>query len=125
MAAIVFLLVSASLTGEWLMASQWRDHVKDYVYLVDLDEEYNIPTYFSVTLTVFAGALFTAIATRAAHRDVSKWLSLAVGFCGMAYDKLFMVHERLILPIRNLLGGVHLGIFYYAWVVPGTTLVGL
>lgn len=41
----------------------------------------------------------------------------------MAYDEAFQVHEMLIVPFRGLLGNSNLGIFYYAWVIPGIAVV--
>ena len=43
----------------------------------------------------------------------------------MSYDEAFQLHEKLISPMRNLLGNEDLGIFYFAWVLPGIILVAL
>ncbi len=36
----------------------------------------------------------------------------------MAVDEAFVLHERLIKPMRAYLGDEPYGIFYFAWVVP-------
>ena len=54
---------------------------------------------------------------------MSKWTILSFGFLYMAYDEAFLVHELLIVPVRTLLGNSNLGVFYYAWVIPGIALV--
>jgi hypothetical protein len=41
----------------------------------------------------------------------------------MAADEVASFHERLIAPMRELWGGQDLGVFYFAWVVPGMLLV--
>ena len=41
----------------------------------------------------------------------------------MAFDEIASVHERLIEPMRTLLGKENLGVFYFAWVVPAIFLV--
>ena len=41
----------------------------------------------------------------------------------MAFDEGFSVHERLIGPFRGLMSNHDLGVFYYAWVIPGIALV--
>jgi hypothetical protein len=107
-------LIAASLIGEWLVMMPDQMTIKNYFYLVDLDQEYNMPTYFSVVLMLFAGAILMTIAARTVHDGISKWIILGSGFFAMACDELFMLHERLIFPVRSLLGNVHLGIFYYA-----------
>lgn len=77
-------------------------------------------------LLIFSAFLLAAVAVLTGKRqasDLSKWLILSIGFLCMAYDGAFLVHERLIHPIRSLLGHASLGIFYYAWVIPGAVLV--
>lgn len=119
-------LVLVSLAGDILQFTQWHAYTEKLFPLFDLDEEYNIPTFFSVMLLIFAGLLLAVITMQTGRRqasDLSKWLILSLGFFCMAYDEAFLVHERLIHPIRSLLGNSSLGIFYYAWVIPGMTLV--
>jgi hypothetical protein len=41
----------------------------------------------------------------------------------MAADEILSLHERLIMPVRQLLGTDHYGVFYYAWVIPGILIV--
>jgi hypothetical protein len=126
--SVALFLIFASLGGDLMQFFQGsdNDYVKTLFPLFDLDEEYNVPTYFSVTLMIFAALLLAAIAILAGkrqHSDISKWALLAAGFLCMAYDEVFMVHERLIHPIRAMWGKSSLGIFYYAWVIPGVALV--
>ncbi len=40
----------------------------------------------------------------------------------MGFDEAFQAHERLNDPIRRVLGGGRLGVFSFAWVVPGLVL---
>lgn len=126
--SIASILVIASLAGDVLHFTPWHVHTERLFPLFDLDDEYNVPTFFSVTLLLMAGSLLAAIALLTGTRpisDLSKWLILSLGFFCMAYDEAFLVHERLIHPVRSLLGNSSLGIFYYAWVIPGAALVFL
>jgi hypothetical protein len=119
-------LVLASLAGDMLQFTQWHAYTDRLFPFFDLDDEYNIPTFFSVMLLIFAALLLAAVALLTGKRpasDLSKWLILSFGFLCMAYDEAFLVHERLIHPVRSLLGNASLGIFYYAWVIPGAALV--
>lgn len=121
-------LILASLARDILHFTPWHVHTEKLFSLFDLDDEYNIPTFFSVMLPLDTAMLLAAIALLTGTRPVSdlcKWLILSLGFFCMAYDEAFLVNERLIHPIRSLLGNASLGIFYYAWVIPGAALVFL
>lgn len=104
-------------------------HYDQHVWLgnlIDLDRERNIPALFSVTLLLAASLLLTLVAVVERRRrtlDASKWVLLAAGFLLMALDESASIHEGLIRPMRHLLGGQQLGIFYFAWVLPGIALV--
>jgi hypothetical protein len=43
----------------------------------------------------------------------------------MAIDEAWSFHEMLVDPVRGLLGHDSLGMFYYAWVIPGMAGVGI
>ncbi|MEQ1655857.1 MAG: hypothetical protein ABL960_09185 [Nitrospira sp.] len=73
-------------------------------------------------------ALITLLKRQQQDPDVSKWMILAGGFFYLATDEGWSLHERLIDPVRGLLGHGDLGIFYYAWVIPamaGVALLGV
>jgi tetratricopeptide (TPR) repeat protein len=75
----------------------------DWVF-VDLDEEYNLPTYFQTALLASASvlaacALFVEAAalTRAGGRrfwPLLSWAGVSVLFLGMALDESLVIHER-------------------------------
>lgn len=93
-----------------------------------VDRESNVSAFFSALLLIAASALLAGISmlSRAqTSRDHRYWLALAAGFLFMAFDEIAEVHERLIEPIRNMLGGGDLGVLYYAWVIPGVAVVML
>lgn len=124
--ATAAFLILASLAGLFSTYGLGHGSLKGLVWLFDLDQERNIPTFFSVLLLLFATLLLAVIAVlkwtqKAPH--VSKWVILSCGFLLMAFDEGFSAHERLIPPIRELLGDGHLGIFHFAWVIPGIALV--
>lgn len=93
--------------------------------LVTLDGEHNIPALFSTGLLVGASLLLALVAYLARVQrsgDVSKWLILAAGFAFMGLDESLSFHERLIEPVRHMMGGQQLGLFFFAWVVPAIVL---
>ena len=126
LAAVAFLLVVAS-TG-WQIAAYMTGH--EYIYglvpLFYLDAEQNIPTFFSSFLLLFAALLLlviTVLERNQAAARVSHWAVLSCGFFFMAIDEFISLHERLMEPTRRLLGGGDLGIFCFAWVIPGIALI--
>ncbi len=123
----VLLLVASVIAGMWEYGFD-QDSVTTLVHLFELNEELNVPSFFSTLLLLGAGLILACVTQlKRAGGDpmVSKWATLSVGFVVMAYDEAFSVHERLVTPMRSLLGGHEPGVLYYAWVVPGIVLVVL
>ncbi len=124
--AVAFLLILASIGGQLTKYLLGHDLVYGLVPLFYLDAERNIPTLFSVLLLLCAALLLTVITVlkkRQKDPDVSRWAILAFGFVLMAVDEAWSIHEKLVMPVRALLGDGPLGIFYFAWVVPGIVVV--
>lgn len=95
------------------------------VHFLSLDSEQSLPAFFS-TLLLFTSALLLILIARLdrdAPERASKWRVLAGGFLLMSLDEACSIHERLILPVRHLLGDGELGLFYFAWVIPGSLVV--
>ncbi|MET0027192.1 MAG: hypothetical protein ABW101_06105 [Candidatus Thiodiazotropha sp.] len=123
---VAALLILASIIGQVSKYGFHHDSLKGMVSLFYLDEEYNIPTFFTLLLMTFISfflALKAIINSKTGDPHTSKWIMLSTGFLYMAFDEAFSVHERLTLPFRNLLGGENYGVFYYAWVIPAIILV--
>lgn len=123
---VVILLILAS--GIAQLASRFTGH--EYIYglvpLLNLDAEQNIPTFFSTFLLLFADLLLwiiTVLKRNQMDPRVSYWTLLSFGFLCMAVDEASSLHELLVRPMRMLLGDGSLGIFYFAWVIPGIVLV--
>jgi hypothetical protein len=124
--AVAFLLVLASIGGQLIKYLLGHEHVYGLVRLFYVDEEQNIPTLFSVIQLLCAALLLTVITVLKKEEkdpDVSRWAILAFGFLFMAADEAWSIHEKLVTPVRGLLGDGSLGIFYFAWVIPGITVV--
>jgi len=89
------------------------------VRLLDLDEEANIPTYFSVLQLNIAACLLWMIgghARRRADPYARHWMVLAAIFVFLGLDELAQVHELLSHPLRM---SMHVdGMLRYAWVIP-------
>jgi len=122
---VAFFLVLASIAGQ-LMFYMTGNKLYGLVLLFDVDAEYNIPTFFSMLLLLFAALLLSVITIlerkrTAAH--VLHWAILSFGFLFMAIDEVVAIHERLVNPLRRMLGPGNPGVFNFAWVIPGISLV--
>lgn len=123
---VAFLLVLASIGGQLFKYLTGHDYVYGLVPLFDVDVEKNIPTLLSVFLLSFAALLLLVITVLDKQQkapDVSRWAILSFGFLLMAIDEAWSFHEMLNMPVRGLLGDGNLGIFYFAWVIPGVAIV--
>ncbi|MFC5578025.1 hypothetical protein ACFPOA_08400 [Lysobacter niabensis] len=121
--AALFVAINIAMQGYRLFAHQ--EHVTGLA-MMSLDKENNVPALFSILLLFCASlvlALITVLEGKRNGPDVSKWAILAGGFLLMTMDEALSLHEKAIAPLRVLLGGQHLGIFYFAWVIPGIALV--
>lgn len=125
--AVAVLLVLASIGGQLSKYLLGHGNLYGLVKLFYVDAESNFPTLFSIFLLFGAALLLALIAIlkeREGAPDLSKWRILAGGFLLMSVDEAVSLHERLVRPMRALLGDdAQLGIFYYAWVIPGIALV--
>ncbi|WP_156087735.1 hypothetical protein [Lysobacter sp. Root667] len=119
------LLVAANMSMQAYRLIAHQEHVVGLA-MMSMDGENNLPALFS-TLLLFCASLLLALIAVLERRhegiDVSKWAILAAGFMLMAMDESLSFHEKAIAPLRALLGGQHLGIFFFAWVIPGFALV--
>jgi len=124
--AVVLLLLLLSVAG------QFATYVVEHAFLTELaplfyvDQEHNIPTYFSVLLILLAAFLLVIIARNKGGQRLphaSKWMILAFGFFLMAIDEAFEFHERLNIPVGELLGDGAIGVFYFPWTIPAMALV--
>ncbi len=124
--AVVVLLVSlGSELGNIWNATDSKVFPK-LVKAFSVDRELNIPAFFSTMLLLVSSGLLACIAFLSYDGRLSSlryWGVLALGFFWMAFDEIASVHEKLIEPMRVLLGGENLGVFYFAWVVPGIVVV--
>jgi hypothetical protein len=122
---VALLLVLISVGGQ-LLAYRTGPYFYKFVRLFHVDGERNVPTGFAVFLLLFAAlllAVITVIKRQQTDSQVMYWAILSCGFLLMAADEAWTFHEELIPPLRRLLGGEHLGVFYFAWVLPGSVLV--
>lgn len=96
------------------------------VRLFDFDSEANFPTFFSSALLMSSAALSGLIGLVHYQRRQPEWVAwggIALAFCFVSLDEAIGLHEKLIAPIRGMLGLS--GFLYFAWVIPYGLLVCL
>ena len=88
--------------------------------LISLDNESNIPTFFSTILILLSSLILLGIAivTKINRRH---WFGLSAIFLFLAFDESFMIHERLTDFFRSYVAGIDFLVF--AWVIPYFLLV--
>jgi hypothetical protein len=129
---VVLGLIAVGLLGAHL-AAQFTKHAlgHDNIFglaLFDLNAERSLPNLFSTCLFLLNAALLLAVwhAQRNGGRSGRVWLLLAGVFVFLAIDEFVSLHERLIRPVKYMLGTS--GFFHFGWVIPygiATLLLGL
>lgn len=131
---ISLIFVIASLAGQltkYVLFPEYvseHSHVEGLIRLFDLNQERNAPTVYSFCLLLLSFLLLLIIGIlekKHFSRDASKWIYFSIFLFFMMSDEMFTLHEKLIDPMRSLINADHLGILYYAWVIPGIIIVVL
>jgi len=96
--------------------------------LLDVNKEANLPSLYSACSILFCGFLLIVIAKakrRAGAPYRWHWAGLAAIFLFMGLDEGAVIHEKLIVRIREAYHTT--GDFYFAWVIPygiATIIIG-
>lgn len=114
----IALLLIGNVVGIILTFVFNHDYVFGLVPMFNFDTEMNIPTFYSAFALLFSSFLLFTIGykNKQASLPYLAWLALALIFVFLAIDESFVIHENLIVPVRESLGAS--GLFFYAWVIP-------
>ncbi len=96
------------------------------VHLFHVEEEGNIPTYYSALLLLSSAILLAIIShfTHVQNKPYFKhWLILSVIFFYLSVDDAAAIHELIIPPLRNFFNTT--GVLFYAWVIVAIPLMAL
>lgn len=118
--AAVLLAVNG---GVLLAKALGYEHLWGLVPLFDLDQENNIPTFFTTLLAIVASGvlLIISLTKKQMLRPWKLWASLSILFLLVALDDFIGIHEQLSQPVRALLNAE--GPLYFAWIIPYAFLV--
>lgn len=123
--AIVLILVTLSMCGQVSKYIFGHPKLMGFVPLFCVDEESNVPTWYSSVALLIAAAMLAVIALLHRHkgdRYAIHWALLAIVFLGLSMDEIAMLHELPIEPLRRALSAK--GLLYYTWVIPGAIFAG-
>lgn len=128
LAIIAFFLILGSIGGQLTKFSNNGNNTicSKLIPFFFLGFEANIPTYFISFLNLFSAELLffiTAVEIKRKAPHILKWFILSVAFLYISIDEIVQIHEKLIKPISNLIGADNLGVFTFAWVIPGIIIV--
>jgi len=128
---IVVALVAASLGATWLSFQAiddpfLREVGESVTRLAWVDEEGNIPAWYSASMLLLCAFLLAAIASAERQhqsRYAVGWLILSLVFVYLSLDESAQLHELSIPPLRDLFTPT--GLLYYPWIVPAGICVAL
>lgn len=125
LASIAIFIIVASFAGQLIKYLTKYDSLNGIIPLFFLGGETNIPTYYSSLLLLLSALILLIICLMERKRKSSwsRWAILSFIFLYISIDEVSMLHERLISPVRSLLGNDQFGIFYFAWVLPAFILI--
>lgn len=127
------LLITAGtiiLIGTVLQVLFYNTNLDHYLLYLDnlfnVDEELNVPSFFSTILLLSASFLLMIISFlqfKEKEKYRWHWLILTLGFLFLATDETITIHEHLNKPFKAILGNGSSGLLTFAWVVPGMIIV--
>ena len=123
---ITLFLIFARVTTELFALRTGHDALFGLVRLFDLDEEGNIPSYFSALILMIAALLLLFIAKqKIASHDTFRiqWMALSLMFIYMSADEAASIHELADRPLRALLGNHANGVLHFSWVIAFVPIV--
>lgn len=122
-AASAFVIL-AGIARELLVAAIGTETVLQDLRHFALDAERNIGAWYSSALMVIAALLLFCGGRYNAENKIRgywNWYVLSALFVMMSVDESASFHEVLITPLQGALNAD--GLFYFAWVIPGSVFV--
>jgi hypothetical protein len=121
LAIFILCLVLAHLAGQISKFYFGHGRLFGFVRMFDLDSERSIPTLYSSVSLLSCSALLALISyykrKQLAHNHYH-WAGLAAIFLFLSIDEMVSLHERLIVPVGNILNISGSGYLHFAWVIP-------
>lgn len=120
--SVWFVLWSANGIQDIMLATSYAT---DKIWMLDVDSEDSIYTWFSGLLLAFAAMIAFVLAScqREDGKTFAKqWAMMGGILLLMSMDEMLSFHEKLSSVLHGALSTS--GLFAFAWVIPGIALVG-
>lgn len=124
LSGIALVVIFASVSMDILEVLDGPQQFSGFRVKFDLDQEANVPTYYSSFLLLTTAALLAMIGlVKARNGDAwsRQWNFLALGFFLLSLDETAAMHERLIRIFRDWFNPT--GLFYFGWVLAAIPLL--
>lgn len=122
---LIIAVILTTLSSAIAFSTYSFNFYEEWMDMLNLDKEMNIPTWFASFLLGLSALLLTAIAKgkkQESDRYSREWKILSYIFWFMAVDEVFSLHEILIIP--EVAEALKLPWFLHSmWVIPGTIFV--
>ncbi|HFQ61097.1 MAG TPA: hypothetical protein ENK39_02200 [Epsilonproteobacteria bacterium] len=115
---MAMLLILANIIMLFIYFSIDNPDQFDFVQMIDLDQEANLPTLFSSALLLIAGFLFYLLAKVAKEKTKEQykyWLGLSFVFVFLGFDESAKIHETLGDYTEKFVDAS--GYLHYPWVL--------
>ena len=124
--SITVLLLLAHLAVQLVRFIWGHPYAQGLVPMFDLDQENNIPTFYSSSLLLLCSGLIAIIAVfKKRQRDsfARQWVILAIIMLYLSVDEASSIHELLSLVTNRFIDAR--GFLYHSWVIPGAAFVAV
>lgn len=120
---IILFLTIANIIVNYMKLSGVDSFYTNLVYFFDVDQEKNLPTFYSALALLIASFLLLVISEmhKAHKRKRLQWIGLSLVFAFLSVDELTVIHEQLWSPMKNLFNTS--GLLYAAWFIPYVALL--
>lgn len=131
LACVIVALIGLSLAGQVCKYFLGHDYVFGLVKFFYVDQEQNLPSWYSSVQLLFAAVLLAGVARQArgaGDRFARHWAALSLIFVFLSLDEMTSFHERTMEPLQRLTGGMPDGIWAPTWLIGGiafAAIVGL
>ncbi|HWU34482.1 MAG TPA: multidrug transporter [Methylovorus sp.] len=125
---IAITLVLASLGTQGIKYFTGHGSLMGMTHMLNLNEEVNIPTFYSVVLLLTCSGLLGLIAYLKGTQHAPytlHWQILSAGFLLMAADEFMSFHELFTSITHRHLHLESSVWLKYSWVIPGVLVIGL
>jgi hypothetical protein len=121
---VIFFLVLNHTLGQACKFFSAHGSFGGYIRLFDLDEENNIPTWYSSSALLFCSFLVGAWAQKIKQSPyAAHWLCLSLLFLFLSIDEAASFHEAFGAILENKFHPT--GLFTSAWVIPGLAFIAV